>query len=212
MLHIKKFTFNPIAVNSFILWDETLECVLIDPACYYKEEQEELKAFIETEKLKPVKLLNTHGHFDHVMGNEFVEKNWGIRSEIHEGDHLLAQKADFQAGNFGIKMNKPPLSGHLLKDGEVVSFGNSQLKVIHVPGHSPGGVAFYSEADGILVAGDILFFRSIGRTDLPMGNYDLLISGINEKLMMLEENTAVYCGHGPETSIGDEKKSNPFLR
>jgi len=211
MLNIKKFTFNPVEVNAFILWDETLECVLIDPACYYHEEEQQLKKFVEFNHLKPVRLLNTHGHFDHLMGNHFIEKTWGLKCEIHKDDSYLVERADAQALNFGIEMSAPPSIGRFLGDGEEISFGNSELKVIHVPGHSPGGVAFYSETDQLLIAGDILFLGSIGRTDLPMGNYNLLISGIKEKLMVLDDKVKVYCGHGPETTIFNEKKNNPYL-
>jgi hydroxyacylglutathione hydrolase len=212
MLNIKKFKFNPIDVNAFILWDETLECVLIDPSCYYPEEQDELKRFIESNKLKPVRLLNTHGHFDHLMGNRFVEKNWQLQCEIHADDNYLVQHAGNTALKFGIDMPSPPPAGRFLEDGELINFGTSALKVIHVPGHSAGGVAFYSKADKLLITGDILFYRSIGRTDLPMGNHDLLISGIKDKLMVLDENVIVYCGHGSETTIGDEKRYNPYLK
>jgi len=211
MLNIKKFTFNPVEVNAIILWDETLECVLIDPACYYPEEEIQLKQFIESNKLNPVRLLNTHGHFDHLMGNRFVKKTWGLKSEIHGDDGYLVQIAPAQAMKFGIEMHEQPACGNFLGDGELIAFGNSELKVIHVPGHSPGGVAFYCEAEQLLIAGDILFYRSIGRTDLPMGNFNLLISGIKEKLMVLNDTVKVYCGHGPETTIGSEKKNNPFL-
>jgi len=212
MLNIKKFIFNPVAVNAFILWDETLECVLIDPSCYYPEEENELKQFIESGKLKPVRLLNTHGHFDHLMGNRFAEKNWKLKSEIHADDKYLVQLAGKQALNFGIEMSSPSAPGSFLEDGELILFGNSSLKVIHVPGHSPGGVAFYSKTDKLLFTGDILFYRSVGRTDLPMGDRELLISGIKDKLMVLDENIVVYCGHGPETTIGDEKRYNPYVR
>lgn len=210
MINIQKFTFNPIQVNAFVLWDETLEAVLIDPACYFKEEQQKLKDFITFNNLSPVRLLNTHGHFDHVMGNAFVEKNWGLTGEIHEQDFALAQRADVQARNFGIEM-KPPVNFHYFHEGASIHFGKFFLKVIYVPGHSPGGVAFYAESDKVLFAGDIIFYHSIGRTDLPMGDYDSLVNGIREKLFVLDENTRIYSGHGPETTIGNEKKHNPFL-
>jgi hydroxyacylglutathione hydrolase len=212
MLNIRKFVFNPIQVNAFVIWDETLECVLIDPACYYPEEEQELKQFIEDSGLKPVRLLNTHGHFDHVMGNRYVEKNWKLKCEIHEGDNYLVQHAGTLALGFGIEMGSPPPAGHFLHHEELITFGNSDFKVIHVPGHSPGGVAFYSKADKTLITGDILFYRSIGRTDLPLGNHELLVSGIKEKLFNLDEDVKVWCGHGPETTIGDEKRYNPYLR
>jgi hydroxyacylglutathione hydrolase len=211
MLNIKKYTFNPVEVNSIILWDETLECVLIDPACFYPAEEQVLKQFIESNHLKPVRLLNTHGHFDHLMGNHFIQNTWGLKCEIHKDDEYLVQIAHVQAMKFGIEMPAPPSIGGFFQDGDLISFGNSELKVIHVPGHSPGGVAFYSQEDQLLISGDILFNRSIGRTDLPMGNFNLLVSGIKEKLMVLDDKVKVYCGHGPETTIGSEKKNNPYL-
>jgi len=210
-MNVKKFKFNPIEVNAFVLWDETLECVIIDPACFYPEEEQQLKLFIETNNLRPVKLLNTHGHFDHLMGNRFVEKTWGLSCEIHQEDNYLVEQASSQSLLFGMSIPKPPLPGHFFVDGEVLSFGNSTLKVIFVPGHSPGGVAFYSEADKMLIAGDILFYGSVGRTDLPKGNHEQLITGIKEKLLVLDPDVRVYCGHGPETTIGAEKRNNPFL-
>jgi len=210
-MNIKKFKFNPIEVNAFVLWDETLECVIIDPACFYPEEEQQLKLFIETNNLTPVKLLNTHGHFDHLMGNMFVEKTWGLKCEIHKEDNYLVEQASSQSLLFGMSIPKPPLPGHFFVDGEILSFGNSTLKVIFVPGHSPGGVAFYSEADKFLIAGDILFYGSVGRTDLPKGNHEQLITGIKEKLLVLAPDVRVYCGHGPETTIGAEKSNNPFL-
>lgn len=210
-MNIKKFTFNPVEVNAIVLWDDTLECVIIDPACYYPNEEQQLKLFIETQNLKPVKLLNTHGHFDHLMGNGFVEKTWGIKSEIHKEDNYLVEQATSQSLMFGMSLSKPPLPGHFFVDGEIITFGKSALKVIYVPGHSPGGVAFYSEEDLLLIAGDILFFGSVGRTDLPKGNHEQLIKGIKEKLLVLDPDVKVYCGHGPETTIGAEKSFNQFL-
>ena len=210
-MNIKKFTFNPVEVNAYLLWDDTLECVIIDPACFYPDEEQQLKSFIETHHLKPVRLLNTHGHFDHLMGNGFVEKTWGLKSEIHKEDNYLVEQAANQASMFGMQMTNPPLPGRYFEDGEILTFGNSSLKVICVPGHAPGGVAFYSEADQLLIGGDILFYGSVGRTDLPGGNHEQLITGIKEKLMVLDPKVKVYCGHGPETTIGAEKSNNPFL-
>lgn len=210
-MNIKKFTFNPVEVNAIVLWDDTLECVIIDPACFYPHEEKQLKLFIETQNLKPVKLLNTHGHFDHLMGNAFVEKTWGLKSEIHKEDNYLVEQALGQAKMFGMSLSKPALPGRFFEDGDIITFGKSALKVIYVPGHSPGGVAFYSENDMLLVAGDILFLGSVGRTDLPKGNHEQLIRGIKEKLMTLDPKIKVYCGHGPETTIGAEKMNNPFL-
>jgi len=210
-MNIKKFTFNPVEVNAIILWDDTLECVIIDPACFFPYEEQKLKLFIETLNLKPVRLLNTHGHFDHLMGNRFVEETWGLKSEIHKEDNYLVEQASAQSLMFGMSMPKPPLPGNFIEEGDILTFGNSSLKAIFVPGHSPGSVAFYSEADKLLIAGDIIFNGSVGRTDLPRGDHEQLISGIKEKLLILDPATKVYCGHGPETTIGAEKSYNQFL-
>jgi len=210
-MNIKKFTFNPVEVNAIVLWDDTLECVIIDSACFYPHEEQKLQLFIETLHLKPVRLLNTHGHFDHLMGNAFVEKTWGLKSEIHIEDNYLVEQASNQALMFGMSMSKPPLPGRFIEEGDILTFGNSSLKAIFVPGHSPGSLAFYSEADKLLIAGDIIFNGSVGRTDLPKGNHEQLITGIKEKLLVLDPATKVYCGHGPETTIGAEKSYNQFL-
>ena len=210
-MNIKKFTFNPVEVNAIILWDDTLECVIIDAACFFPHEEQKLKLFIETLNLKPVRLLNTHGHFDHLMGNRFIEETWGIKSEIHKEDNYLVEQASAQSLMFGMSMPKPPLPGSFIEEGDILTFGNSSLTAIFVPGHSPGSVAFYSEADMLLIAGDIIFNGSVGRTDLPKGNHEQLITGIKEKLLVLDPATKVYCGHGSETTIGEEKSYNQFL-
>jgi len=210
-MNIKKFTFNPVEVNAIVLWDDTLDCVIIDAACFFPYEEQKLKLFVETLNLKPVRLLNTHGHFDHLMGNNFVEETWGLKSEIHKEDNYLVEQASALSLMFGMSMPKPPLPGSFFEDGDILTFGNSSLKVIFVPGHSPGSVAFYSEADKLLIAGDIIFNGSVGRTDLPKGNHEQLITGIKEKLLILDPATKVYCGHGPETTIGAEKSYNQFL-
>lgn len=212
MIQVKKFTFNPVSVNAFVLWDETGEAVVADPACYYADEEDELAHFVAQQGLKVVHILNTHGHFDHLMGNDFAAKTWDLVPKIHAGDAFMASQAREHASFFGIAMTNPVSGMETITEGEVIIFGQSGLKVIHVPGHSPGGVAYYSEADGILVAGDILFEGSVGRTDLPGGNHALLIGGIREKLLTLPGDTIVYCGHGRETTLGREKRMNPFLQ
>lgn len=212
MIQIKKFTFNPVAVNAYLLWDETGEAVLIDPACYYADEEDELAYFIERQSLTITGLLNTHGHFDHLMGNGFASEKWNLRYKIHSGDAHMPGQAKQYATLFGITMKNPPEEMEILREDDIIEFGNSELKVIHVPGHSPGSVAFYGKEDKILIAGDIIFEGSVGRTDLPGGNQDLLISGIMEKLMVLEKDVKIFPGHGGSTTVGMEKRTNPFLR
>jgi glyoxylase-like metal-dependent hydrolase (beta-lactamase superfamily II) len=212
MIKVKKFTFNPISVNAYLLWDDSREAVLIDPACYYPDEQKELSRFVEKEDLTMVHLLNTHGHFDHLMGNIFAEEKWNLKCRIHSGDAILVSQAQKQAMLFGFKMMDQNYPAEFLSEGELITFGQSVLKVIHVPGHSPGSVAFHGEKDKILVVGDILFEGSVGRTDLPGGNHKQLISGIKEKLLVLDDDVKVYSGHGNDTTVGWEKRTNPFLK
>ncbi|MFV0268732.1 MAG: MBL fold metallo-hydrolase [Draconibacterium sp.] len=211
MITIQKFVVNPLGENSYILSDETGECVFVDPGFYYTEEKEEVKEYIAVNKLKPVMIANTHCHFDHILGVEFVREQYRIPFYAHAEDAFLVERSVSQAQMFGFDMSEvKPMNGWL-HEGETLKFGNTEMKIIHVPGHSPGHVVFYSEQENILVVGDVLFYGSIGRTDLPGGNYDTLISGIKTKLLTLPEDVKVYSGHGPETSVGVEKWSNPFL-
>lgn len=211
MINIKKFTFNPVGVNAYLLWDETKEAVVIDPACSNRSEESVLSRFVEEQGLQVVQLLNTHGHFDHLMGNSFAETKWGLKCRIHPDDLPMVSQAKQLAMFFGISMANPAEAVALVP-GEEIPFGHSVLKVIHVPGHSSGSVAYHSEADQLLVVGDILFEGSVGRTDLPGGNHGQLISGIKEKLLTLDDSTKVYPGHGGDTTIGRERRSNPFLQ
>lgn len=212
MIIVKKFTYNPVSVNAYLLWDETKEAVLIDPASFYPEEEKKLAHFVDDMELKIVHLLNTHGHFDHLMGNTFAAAKWGLKCRIHPGDQFMSGQAKQHAAFFGISMNNPVPDAELLSEGEIVTFGNSALSVIHVPGHSPGSVAFYSEQNKMIIVGDILFAGSVGRTDLPGGNHTQLITGIKEKLLTLDDEVKVFSGHGDDTTIGWEKRTNPFLR
>jgi hydroxyacylglutathione hydrolase len=211
MIKVEKFVVNPLGENSFILSDETGECIFIDPGFYYEEEFQEIKDYVSENNLKPVKITNTHCHFDHIMGVEFVRNEFKIPFYAHADDVFWVEKAVAQGQMFGFEMNPVEPVDAFLSENEFVKFGNSRLQIIHVPGHSPGHVVFYSETDKILIAGDVLFYGSIGRTDLPGGNYDTLISGIKNKLFVLPDDTTVFCGHGPETKLGFEKRTNPFL-
>ena len=212
MIQIKSFYFNDLRECSYILWDETGESVIVDPGCYTESEQERLVKFIEQNNLKPVKLLNTHGHFDHIMGNAFVATKWQIPSYIHKEDkhHLLRAKQYTEM--FGYKIEQPPVDTIDLEDGANVNFGNSTLRVIHTPGHSRGGVSLVSDEDKFVITGDSLFAGSIGRTDLPGGDYDVLMDSLLNKIVKLGEDYKVYPGHGPATTIGNELATNPFLR
>ncbi len=211
MLQIKVFAFNELQENTSVLYDESKECVIIDAGCNNLGEQQELSKFIRDNELKPVMLLNTHGHFDHIMGNAYVEQAYGLLPRMHRADLFLIENSVAHVAAFGMKMETPPTPINFLEDAQVLRFGSSELKVIHTPGHSPGGVCFYSANDNLLIAGDTLFNGSIGRTDLPGGDYDELMSSIRNKLMLLPSDTRVVCGHGPGTTIGNEAMYNPFL-
>ena len=211
MIKVEKFVVNPLGENSFVLSDETGECVIIDPGFYYGEEEDELKYYIEKNKLTPVKIINTHCHFDHIMGVEFARNEFNIPFCAHADDSFWVERAVDQGKMFGFEMKPVKPIDEFLNELEKVSFGHSELEIIHVPGHAPGHVVFYSKDDGFAIAGDVLFYGSIGRTDLPGGDYSTLISNIKNKLFSLPDETKVYCGHGPETTLGFEKTSNPFL-
>jgi glyoxylase-like metal-dependent hydrolase (beta-lactamase superfamily II) len=211
MIKVEKFVVNPLGENSFVVYDETGECIFIDPGFFYDDEHQDIRNFIKENNLIPVKITNTHCHFDHIMGVEFVRNEFKIPFQAHTDDAFWVEKATQQATVFGFEMNAVAPIDAFLIENDFVEFGNSKLKIIHVPGHSPGHVVFYSEADKILIAGDVLFYGSIGRTDLPGGNYQSLISNIIKKLFTLPDDTTVFCGHGPETKLGFEKRTNPFL-
>ena len=212
-MKIKRFEFNMFPVNTYVVWDETGEAAIIDPGCYYQEEKVALKEFIEVQKLQVKHLLNTHLHLDHICGNPFVEKTWNVKSEANELDEYWVEEAPKQSRMFGFALSEQPAPPSLhLHDGAMVTFGNTKLEVIHVPGHSPGSIVFYCHEAHCMFSGDVLFQGSIGRADLAGGNFDTLIDGICSKLFVLPNETIVYPGHGAPTTIGAEKAENPFFR
>ncbi|RAU82066.1 MBL fold metallo-hydrolase [Pontibacter arcticus] len=204
-------TFNPFQENTYLLHDETKACVVIDPGCYEAHEREELKQYITDNGLKVERLLNTHCHIDHVLGNKFVADTYKVGLEIHAEDEQVLRSVPTYAPNYGFAMYAELLPTSYLKEGDTIKFGNTELKVIFAPGHAPGHVVFYNEAEKIVIGGDVLFRQSIGRTDLPLGDHNTLIQSIKTKLFTLPDEVTVYPGHGPETTIGHEKKYNPFL-
>jgi len=211
MIKVKNFRFGPFEENTYVLYDETMECMIMDPGCYTRDEKKALSDFIESEKLKPVKLINTHGHIDHILGNNFIAGKYKLDLEMNEHDVKLLKAAPVYGQMWGINAEPSPEPKTLLKEGDVVKFGNSSFEVLFTPGHSEGSVSFYNRENNFVLAGDVLFYGSIGRTDLPGGNFDILIRSIKEKLFPLGDNVKVYSGHGPETTIGFEKANNPFL-
>lgn len=211
MISIKNFEFNPFSENTLVLWDETLEAIIIDPGCYESTEQQALTTFIEEQSLKVVRLLNTHCHIDHCLGNQFVIDKYTVGLEIPEGEsETLASIASY-APMYGFENYQPAAPSSFIDLSSPITFGNSRLDVLFVPGHSPAHVAFVNTDQKICIGGDVLFRGSIGRTDLPGGNFETLITSIKEQLFALDDTTVVYPGHGPTTTIGEEKISNPFV-
>ncbi|PCI96386.1 MAG: MBL fold hydrolase [Flavobacteriales bacterium] len=211
MINIHYFTFNGFQENTYILYDDTKECVIIDPGCYSNEEEQVLANFISENELTPVKLLNTHCHIDHVLGNNFVASKYNIGLEMHEKDLQTLRVTPEYGHTFGFNINPSPEPSTLLNEGDLVKFGNSELSVLFTPGHSAGHIVFVSHEDKFVINGDVLFRGSIGRTDLPGGDYETLITSIKTKLLILPDDYEVYTGHGPSTTIGFEKSNNPFL-
>ena len=209
---IKTFTFNPFQENTYLVYDETNEAVIIDAGCLQNAEKQSIKKFLDDNKLTLKRVINTHLHLDHQFGNNFIYNTYGIKPEASIEDEFLLDNVIAQARSFGfpIEEDAQDLGGYITEN-QGIKFGNSTLVSIHVPGHSPGSMAFYSEKDGVIFSGDVLFQGSIGRTDLPQGNYATLILSITKKLLPLPDSTIVYCGHGPSTTIGFEKKNNPYL-
>ena len=213
MLKLDSFVFNPFAENTYVVYDDdTKECVIIDPGCSNEGEENELFGYIDSHRLKPLMVINTHGHIDHIVGNTAVKKRYGIPVAAHPNvkDDFLRSRQ--QAQMFGLSfMVDCELPDRDLEDGEVVKVGESTLEVISTPGHAMGSISLYAEIEGWVFTGDALFCRSIGRTDFPGGNYEQLRTNIIERLFHLPDDTEVYSGHGESTTIFDERKYNMFL-
>jgi len=211
-MQVHRLVFSPFEVNTYIISDRSKECIIIDPACNNKQEQDYFLKFLKEKNLKPVKLLNTHCHLDHVFGNKFICDTFKLQTEAHKGEDYNINNALNAASIYGLDMDEPYQIKRYLNEGEQVKFGFSKLDILHVPGHSAGSLVFYNKNDKFAIVGDVLFNNSIGRTDLPGGDFDTLISQIKTKLFKLDDETTAYPGHGIATSIGKEKKSNPFLK
>lgn len=212
MLQVRSFTFSPVRENTYVLYNEQGDCCIIDPGCYFPEERAELKAFIDTTGLRPVTLLNTHCHLDHVFGNKFVRDTWGLTLHIHEKEKKLLDFAPASGRQWGLPFDNYDGPLVYLDEGDTVRIGEEELSLFFVPGHSPGHLAFYHAAGGYIVGGDVLFQGSIGRTDLPGGDFETLLESIRTRLFPLPDDTLVYSGHGPVTTIGEEKRTNPFVK
>ncbi len=211
MLNIQIFPFNAFQVNTYLLYDSTGACAIIDPACYAPAEEQQLASFISKHNLSVTAVLFTHGHIDHILGAAFVNHTYQVKSMAHKDSISFFEGSAAYGTMFGFDIETPPLPEIFLAQDDVITFGNQRLKVLHTPGHANGSICFYAEADKLLISGDVLFHGSIGRTDLPTGNYELLISSIDNQLMVLPDEVKVYPGHGPATTIGFERENNPFL-
>lgn len=211
MISVKKFSFNPFQTNTYIVYDESKECAIIDAACEDQEEKDRLKKFIRQHDLIPKRLIYTHCHVDHTLGNSFITGEYQLEPEVHREGRLFWETAREFSSVFGVRFDKPMNPVSFLEDGDEVHFGRSRLKVLYTPGHADGSICLYSPEHKFVIAGDVLFYGSIGRTDLPTGNFHVLKESIRNKLFTLDDDTVVYPGHGPETTIGYEKKHNPFL-
>ena len=210
-MNIFKLVFSPIEVNTYIIADESGDCAIIDCGCYDKQESDRLVDLIKNKKIKPVLLLNTHCHLDHIFGNRFVLERYNLKPFANEYDEMNRKDAVQHAMLFGLSMDNPPEPAGFLTDNQKITFGSTELLALHVPGHTSGSLAFYSKENNCVFTGDALFAGSIGRTDLPGGDYDTLIKSITNKLFVLPPETVVYPGHGNETTIEKEMKSNPFF-
>ena len=210
MLKIESFTFNAFQENTFVVSDQTNECVIIDPGCYDKSEGDELIDYIKHAELKVTAIINTHCHIDHVLGNYRMKEVFKTKLWINRIEEPYLRAVKSYASNYGFNLYQETLPDGFIDEKEFVKVGEHELEVLFVPGHSPGHIALYDEGERILLAGDVLFRNSVGRTDLPGGDHDTLIHSIRHKLFQLPDDVTVYCGHGPETKIGYEKKTNPY--
>jgi hydroxyacylglutathione hydrolase len=211
MINIQTFTFNAFQENTYVLFDQTKECIIIDPGCYDHAEKRILADFIEQNQLKPVKLVNTHSHIDHILGNNYVSGKYNLKPLLNKNDLEGLRRTVDYGKVYGFNVEESPEPEVFLNEGDQIHFGQSTLDILFTPGHSPGSLSFYNKNQKFIIAGDVLFYESIGRTDLPGGNHHQLIESIKTKLFILGDDYAVYPGHGPSTTIKHEKQYNPFL-
>ena len=211
MITLQCFTFNPFQENTYIVYDESRECLIFDPGCYTVNEQKKLVSTIEKIQLKPVRLINTHCHIDHVLGNRFVADTYKLKLEIHKIEYPMLLATKEYAHLYDLKYEESPLPQNYLNEDDKIEFGHSTLEILLVPGHSPGHIALVNREQKFVIGGDVLFQGSIGRTDLPGGDYGTLMTSIKSKLIPLGDDFQIYPGHGPSTNIGFEKMNNPFL-
>ena len=214
MITVQRFTCNMLAENCYVVSDETHECVIIDCGALYKEEGRAITNHIQNDGLTPKHLLCTHGHFDHCIGNGVIYHAFGLKPEVHIDDEFLMTKMRMQTLEIlgvNLPMEVPPV-GRYLTDNDSISFGSHTFTILHTPGHTPGGICYYNEKEGILFSGDTLFRMSIGRTDFERGSFDEIVYSLQHILAPLPPDTKIYPGHGPATTIADEVRYNPYFR
>jgi len=212
MITIKKFVFNPFQENTYLLYDDTKKCIIIDPGCYEGSEKESILDFIKENNLVLERLIYTHCHVDHILGNNFISETFSLKPEIHEAGLQFFQEGHKQAQVYGFEMEENGEVEIFINHGDVINFGTSELKAVYTPGHADGSLCFINYPQKFVITGDVLFRDSIGRTDFPTGDFDILMKSIHTELFTLDDDFTVYCGHGPETSIGYEKVNNPFIK
>jgi len=209
---LQRFVFNSFGVNTYVLSDDTGKCLVIDPACQSKQEESQLAAYITGNNLEPVGMVNTHFHIDHIVGNTYICNTFNLRPQCHKSSKMFWETATEFGSVFGLRVENVIIPIDFISEGDRISFGNSFVEVLYTPGHADGSVCLVNHAERYVIAGDVLFRDSIGRTDLPTGNFDVLYESITSKLFTLPDDYTVYPGHGPETTIGYEKMNNPFIR
>lgn len=211
MLSVQSFTFNPFQENTYILYNEFKECIIIDPGMYNAQEEIMFSDYIAANQLTPKLLLNTHCHIDHILGNYFCFQKYNLITHCHADEMQVLAMAQATANVYELRYAESPTPVKWIADNEKIKFGNDTLHALFTPGHSPGSLSFYSEENNFVISGDVLFYQSIGRSDLPGGNFATLIQSIKTRLYALPEETKVYSGHGPATIIGHEKVYNPYV-
>jgi hydroxyacylglutathione hydrolase len=212
MLTVQVFTFNPVQENTYVLYNEKGQCCIIDPGCYFASEEKMLTDFVSTSGLTPVLLLNTHCHLDHIFGNRFIYKTYGLTLHIHRLEKPVLDMGPVSGQMWQLPFENYDAELNFIKEDEGIRIGEDVLHVLFTPGHSPGSVSFYNKEEKFIISGDVLFNGSIGRTDLPGASFDILEESIRTKLYTLPEDVIVYPGHGESTTIGDERKTNPFVK
>ncbi len=212
MFTVKAFTFSPVQENTYVLYNDKGKAFIIDPGCYFEEERDTLAQFLQQNKLKPVKLLNTHCHLDHVFGNKWIYETFALELHLHPNEQQVLAFAPTSGLMWNLPFDNYNGPFHFLNEGDELLLDDDKVKVLFAPGHAPGHVCFYCKEQGFVIGGDVLFRESIGRTDLPGGDHETLLNSIRTQLFTLPDETVVYSGHGPTTTIGYEKRNNPFLR